>query len=138
MSTNAATQRAHIRDAAIPALPLPKTQQGVNWRKWFRWENLLVAGREVKGFVVPGWAAGVLLAAVVGAFGFMYNQNQTQREMLIRLDERLIERNDRDRERQEALEKWKQNADAVQIVLRRDLARLEATLQIQKGNGNNQ
>lgn len=92
-----------------------------------------MAGRAVKGFVVPGWAAGVILAAIIGAFGFMYSQNQAQKEMLIRLDERLIERNDRDRERQEALEKWKQNMDAVQIVLGRDLAKLQAQ-QSQKGN----
>lgn len=92
----------------------------------------MVAGREVKGFVVPGWAAGVILAAMISAFGFMYLQNQSQKEMLIRLDERLIERNDRDRERKEELEKRLQNMDAVQIVLRRDIARLEA----QKEEGN--
>lgn len=94
----------------------------------------MVAGREVKGFVVPGWAAGVILAAIIGAFGFMYNQNQTQRELLIRLDQRLQDRNERDRERQEALEKWKQNIDAVQIVLGRDLARIQAQQATEKGN----
>lgn len=92
-----------------------------------------MAGREVKGFVVPGWAAGVILAAMIGAFGFMYSQNQTQKEMLIRLDERLIERNDRDRERKEELEKRLQNMDAIQIVLRRDLERFAA-----QKEGNNQ
>lgn len=95
-----------------------------------------MAGREVKGFVVPGWAAGIILAAIVGAFGFMYNQNQNQRELLIRLDERLMERNERDRENKEQLEKRLQNMDAVNIVLGRDLARLQAQ-QNQKGNGNN-
>lgn len=93
-----------------------------------------MAGRAVRGFVVPGWAAGVILAAIIGAFGFMYSQNQTQREMLIRLDERLMERNDRDRERKEELEKRLQNMDAVQIVLGRDLAKLQAQSQNQKGN----
>lgn len=94
-----------------------------------------MAGRAVRGFVVPGWAAGVILASIIGAFGFMYSQNQSQKEMLIRLDERLLERNDRDRERKEELEKRLQNMDAVQIVLGRDLAKLQAQqTQTQKGN----
>lgn len=92
-----------------------------------------MAGREVKGFVVPGWAAGVILAAIVTAFGFMYSQNQSQREMLIRLDERLMERNDRDRERKEEMEKRLQNMDAVNIVLRRDLEAIKAQ-QAQRGS----
>lgn len=120
------------------AKTLPKIVQADNWftrfKSRFQWESLVVAGREVKGFVVPGWAAGVILASMIGAFGFMYNQNQTQKEMLIRLDERLIERNDRDRERKEELEKRLQNIDAVQIVLRRDLAKLEVQAQNKKGN----
>jgi len=55
-------------------------------------EVLDVAGRPVNGFVVPTWAAGVLLAAVIGCMGFMYNQISGQRDMLIRLDTQLQER----------------------------------------------
>lgn len=124
----AATNNGRGSTVALPKTLLPSRW----WERWFTLENLTVAGREVKGFVVPGWAAGVILASMIGAFGFMYSQNQTQKEMLIRLDERLIERNDRDRERKEELEKRLQNMDAVQIVLRRDIARLEA--QKEKGN----
>lgn len=55
-------------------------------------EVLDVAGRQVTGFVVPHWAAGVLLAAILGCMAFMYNQISGQRDMLIRLDTQLQER----------------------------------------------
>lgn len=55
-------------------------------------EVLDVAGRAVSGFVVPTWAAGVLLAAVIGSMAFMYNQISGQRDMLIRLSTQLEER----------------------------------------------
>ncbi len=58
----------------------------------FKPEKLVVEGREVKGFVVPHWAAGVLLAAILTAFGFLYSQLTSQRDMLIRLDTQLQER----------------------------------------------
>lgn len=66
---------------------------------WERIKNLFpqpevldVAGRPVKGFVIPGWAAGVLLAAILGGMGFMYSRMSDQRDMLIRLDTQLQER----------------------------------------------
>lgn len=52
----------------------------------------MVAAREVKGFIVPHWAAGVLLASILGVLGFMYNQISGQRDLLIRLETRLEER----------------------------------------------
>lgn len=51
-----------------------------------------MGARQVTGFVVPHWAAGVLLAALLGCVGVMYNQISTQRELLIRLDTQLQER----------------------------------------------
>ena len=55
-------------------------------------EELTVAGRQVTGFIVPHWAAGVLLAAILGCMGFMYSRLSDQRDMLIRLDTQLQER----------------------------------------------
>ena len=55
-------------------------------------EVLEVAGRSVKGLVIPHWAAGVLLAAILGSMGFMYSRLSDQRDMLIRLDTQLQER----------------------------------------------
>lgn len=55
-------------------------------------EVLDVAGRQVNGFVIPHWAAGVLLAAILAGMGFLYSQNSGQRDMLIRLDTQLQER----------------------------------------------
>lgn len=59
-------------------------------------EILNVAGRTVSGLVVPYWAAGVVLAAVLSGFGFMYKSMdsridakdeayQAQRDMLIEI-----------------------------------------------------
>lgn len=52
-----------------------------------------MAGREVKGFVIPHWAAGVLLAAILGGMGYMYQsfsaEQQMQREMLIEMKTEL-------------------------------------------------
>jgi hypothetical protein len=122
---------------------LPQIAQG--WlsrlKSYFAWEKLMVAGREVKGFVVSPTIAAVILGAMLTAIGTVYwrmsdriaDQNRelrSQSELLIRLDQRLIDKNDRDKEKKEELEKRLQNIDAVQIVLGRDLAKLQA----QRGN----
>ena len=61
-------------------------------------ENLNVSGKQVSGFVVPHWAAAVLLAAILGCIGFVYNRLGDQRDMLIRLDTQLQERDRHDAE----------------------------------------
>lgn len=55
-------------------------------------EVLDVAGRAVKGFVVPHWAAGVILAAMLTVMGFMYSRIDDQRDLMIRLATQLEER----------------------------------------------
>jgi hypothetical protein len=75
-------------------------------------EVLDVTGRMVKGFVIPHWAAGVLLAAILTGMGFMYSRMSDQRDMLIRLDTQLQER---DRHELEYRQEFK-NALAVQKV----------------------
>lgn len=63
-------------------------------------EVLDVAGRMVKGFVVPHWAAAVLLGAILTAAGFMYrsfsqelklasDEQRAQRDMLIEMKTEL-------------------------------------------------
>lgn len=73
------------------ALHLPRERTFLE--KLFKPENLTVAGREVKGFVIPHWAAGVLLAAILGGMGYMYRsfsgEQQVQREMLIEMKTEL-------------------------------------------------
>lgn len=92
-----------------------------------------MAGREVKGFVVPQWAAGVLLAAIVGAFGFMYTQNQSQREMLIRLDQRLSDKQDHDQEYRQEMKNKFESVMAWQEVTNKSLVRLEESMKRGKG-----
>lgn len=100
-----------------------------------------MAGREVKGFVVSPTIAAVLLGAMISAVGVVYwrmsdrvaeqnRQLQSQNELLIRLDQRLLDKNERDKEKKEELEKRLQNIDAFQIALTRDFERIKA----QKGN----
>lgn len=52
-------------------------------------ERLMVNGRTVQGFVLPHWAAGVLLAAILSGMGFMWRsfstEQQAQRDMLIEI-----------------------------------------------------
>lgn len=56
-------------------------------------EVLNVNGRQVNGFVVQPWAAGVLLAALIGGGGYFYrtvsSEQQSQRDMLIEMKTEL-------------------------------------------------
>lgn len=74
----------------------------------------MVAAREVKGFIVPHWAAGVLLASILGVLGFMYNQISGQRDLLIRLETRLEERDKHELEYRAEF-KTKLNVQQLQI-----------------------
>lgn len=66
------------------------------WRKYFKWENLTVAGKEVKGFIVTPTIAAVLLAAFLGAVGWAYKSSTTdQRETLIAITEMKTMLNER-------------------------------------------
>lgn len=76
-----------------------------------------MAGRQVSGFVVPHWAAGVLLAAMLGSMGFMYSRLSDQRDMLIRLDTQLQERDKREQE----FRLERKNADDLQELKIQDL-----------------
>lgn len=87
-----------------------------------------MSGREVKGFVIPQWAAGVILAAIIGAFGFMYSQNQTQKEMLIRLDQKLQDKDERDKERVERVELAALKSEAAARDAIKELAILKGML----------
>lgn len=79
-------------------------------------EELEVAGRQVKGFIVPHWAAGVLLATILGCVGFMYSQISGQRDMLIRLSTQLEERDKHENEYRQEF-KTKLNVQQLQIDL---------------------
>lgn len=52
-------------------------------------EVLDVAGRAVKGLVVPHWAAGVLLAAIISVGWTTYSKIADQRDMLIEMKTEL-------------------------------------------------
>lgn len=52
-------------------------------------EVLDVAGRAVKGLVVPHWAAGVLLAAMISIGWATYSKIADQRDMLIEMKTEL-------------------------------------------------
>jgi len=125
------TQRARERVSAngrlheIGHAPLPPP----TWfQRLFPQEHLIVGGREVKGFVVPHLAAGVLLAAVISSMGFMYSQLSGQRDMLIRLDTQLQER---DKHEGEYRREFKDKQELQQVYindLTKQLVRVQAVL----------
>lgn len=103
----------------------------------FTSEILDVAGRVVKGFVVPHWAAGVLLAAILAAGGAMYRSMSgqiadqgkvinSQNELLIRLDQRLIDKGTNDRDRFEKLERKFDSVEAWQGVTNKEIVKLQS------------
>lgn len=77
-----------------------------------------MGARQVTGFIVPHWAAGVILAAILSVGFATYtvfsNKLSDQRDMLIRLDTQLQERDKHEMEfRQEV--KTKTNVQQLQI-----------------------
>lgn len=73
-----------LHEVLQPEKPSPRW-----WEKYFKLENLTVAGREVKGLVVPHWAAGVLLAALISIGWTTYSKVAEQRDMLIEMKTEL-------------------------------------------------
>lgn len=82
---------------------LPQSYQGGLWsrfKSWFQWENLTVAGREVKGFVITPTIAVTLcvvfLSAFLGAIGWAYTSStkdsRETRDAVIRMETMLNER----------------------------------------------
>jgi len=75
------------------------------WRKYFQWENLTVAGRNLeKGFVLTPTIAAVLLAAFIGAVGWAYKSNTSDqrdtRDAIIEMKTLLNERTQTFKEQQ--------------------------------------
>lgn len=73
-----------------------------------------MTGRAVKGFVIPHWAAGVLLAAILSGMAFMYSRMEAQRDVLIKLETLLGERDRHELEYRNEF-KTKLNVQQLQI-----------------------
>lgn len=66
------------------------------WQRFFKWENLTVAGREVKGFIISPTIAAILLTAFLGMAGWAYKTSTAdQRETLIAITEMKTMLNER-------------------------------------------
>lgn len=111
-----------------PDAPLPTK----SWRDFFRWENLTVDGREVKGFVVSPQIAGIFLVAFLGMLGWAYKSTTadsretlkaiTRMETLLEERTRTFERGqDKMEERFGSVEAWQQvtNKEIVKLQLQR-------------------
>lgn len=74
------------------------------WRKYFRWENLTVAGREVKGWVVPQQLGIALIVLILGVIGWAYKSNTSDqretRDAIIEMKTMLNERTQTFKEQQ--------------------------------------
>lgn len=101
-------------------------------------EVLNVAGRVInKGIVLTPTMALTLFLAMAGVMGTMYYrmtdtiavQGQTisaQNELLIRLDQRLMDKNEHDNQRFQKLENKFDSVDAWQQVTNKDIAQIKA------------
>lgn len=90
------------------------------------WENFTMSdGRELKGFVIPPWVAAVMLTAFISAVGFLYSQNQTQRELLIRVDQRLEDKTLHDNQEFLKMNGRFDSVEAWQSVTNKEIVRLQ-------------
>lgn len=94
-----------------------------------------MAGREIKGgIVIHPIIATAILGAVISIGGLMYHNFSSelawQHDKLVTLSVQKEEADKRATERAEELSKRLQNMDAVQIVLGRDIAKVQ---EAQKG-----
>lgn len=107
-------------DVLQEALHLPRPVSW--WDRLFTSEKLSVAGREVKGLVIPHWAAGVLLATILGSMGAMYKsfstEQQSQRDMLIDMKARLEERTQAQKEAEADRKREQQSNEEIAKVWR--------------------
>lgn len=86
---------------------MPNSYQGSLWGRFksrFRWENLIVSGKEVKGFVVSPGIAVVLLGALLSVVGWAYTSNtkdsRETHDAVIRMETMLNERTQRFKDEQ--------------------------------------
>jgi hypothetical protein len=112
--------------------------------RWLNWETLTVAGREVKGFVVSPFAAGlvttiigVLLAAsitvTVGLYSSMSTQIQDQRDMLIEMKTRLEERTNAAKEVESKRDREQHDAEETAKVFREKMGERMYALEKETG-----
>jgi hypothetical protein len=110
--------------------------------RWFKWERITLAGKVIeKGWVVPQPLGIALLLVLLGGVGSLYwrltdkateqsAQTQAVREMLIRLDQRLIDKNDHDNQRFQQLEQQiegsKSHQAAIESLFNKEIAQLKA------------
>lgn len=133
MITNAATKaRENIsQNGKLADFPLQQNaQEESTWSKVRRIlphrEDLIVAGREVKGGIVIHPIIATALLGVVVTIGLSIRSEMNwQHDQLVTLSVQKVEADKRAAERAEELSKRLQNMDAVQIVLGRDLTRLQ-------------
>lgn len=92
-----------------------------------------MAGREVKGgIVIHPIIATALLGAVIAIGLSVRSEMSWQHDQLVILATQKVEADKRAAEKAEELSKRLQNIDAVQIVLGRDIAKLQESQKAQK------
>ena len=100
-------------------------------------EDLIVAGREVKGgIVIHPIIATALLGAVIAIGLSIRSEMSWQHDQIIVISTQKLEGEKRAAERAEELSKRLQNIEATQIALGRDQAKLAAKIVGSKENSN--
>lgn len=120
----------------------PSTSRWTRFRdRYFKWENLAVAGRTIeKGWVIPQGLGIALIVLMLGGISGLYwrmsekvvEQNgklQDQRELLIRMDQRLMDKQSTD----EKIEREHRNKDDLQDLQIKDVNDKLLVLNTKKG-----
>lgn len=128
-------------------LDLPEPHSVPWYKQIFKWESLTMAtGRTIeKGWVVPQSLGVALIIAMLSCTGVLYwrvvdkqtaqdkeyaQKNQELREMMVRIDQRLLDKNERDKEQiqelKQAVTDTQSQARAVEFVVNKELAALKA------------
>lgn len=118
------------------------------WKRYFKWETLTVAGRTIeKGWVVPQPLGVALIIFILGAslttlgsaaalywrvtdaVGAQANETRELREIVIRLDERMIQKDNNDKERnndiRQQIEGVKSHQAAIESVMNKEISLLK-------------
>lgn len=102
------------------------------WQRLFKWEDLTVAGREVKGFVISPTIATMLLSALLGMAAWAYKTSTTDsRETLVaitRMETMLTERTTNFKEQQAELKHMLEEEKNVARMYREDESKKKVAL----------
>src|SRR2546421_3574961 len=131
----AATVRVHDwlpKNPTVDEMPQTVPVKTSLFRRWFSTEVIALAGKEVRAWMLPQPLGIALIIVLLGGVGSIYwrmndritaqeGQISKQNELLIRLDQRLQDKGDRDKEFREETNGHFESVAAWQQVTNKNL-----------------